>query len=150
VDAIVPKEIKFIITVGKEPGYMNKAFVLFSFLLISMFTYCTNPVVGSKKATVYKNVTFHVDTIYLSSSSLVAKGTVSNIGKDTIPSPWTIEGQFYTDTTRLIKLGGDNTEIKVPLEPNRTTFWQIMYSSSVVDLKKYPHAIIDDLRALYN
>lgn len=126
--------------------------VLLSILLLSViFTFCdsSDNIVGSNEDIEINNVSFSVDTTYLQSNVLYAKGRVTNLGTTKINSPWYVEGQFYTDQTYTTKLGGNNTRISVPLEPYQSTFWVLTYSTSIVDVSQYPNFRISDLRGIY-
>ena len=120
--------------------------------LILLFTFCdspTNSTVGSKEDVKIENVSFIIDETYLESSIFYAKGKVTNLGNSPIESPWYVEAQFYTDSTYRLKLGGNYTKIGVPLEPYQSTFWSMSFSTSTVDLNKYPKFRVSDLRAIY-
>ncbi len=97
------------------------------------------------------NVTFTVDTTYMVASPwiLVARGLAKNAGSGTISSPWYVECQLYTDSTFLIKLGGNYNQIGVPLSPGQSVYWSIIFSSSNVDVRRFPDFKISDMRALY-
>jgi hypothetical protein len=126
--------------------------VLFILGGVLLFTFCdspTNSTVGSSTDVIIENVSFKVDTTYLESSSLYAKGQVTNLGNTTIQSPWFIEVQFYTDSTYKLKLGGAYTKIGVPLKSNQSTFWTLNFSTNNVDVNKYPNFRVNDLRAIH-
>jgi len=120
-------------------------------LIISCDQTTTEPVVGSTQDTQISNLSFNVDTTYLeaSASRIVAKGSVTNNGSAQVTSPWYIEGQFYTDATYKIKLGGNSTQIGVPLSRGQSTFWTIYYTSSNENVNNYPNCRIGDLRGIY-
>ncbi|MCP5063779.1 MAG: hypothetical protein GY936_15130 [Ignavibacteriae bacterium] len=126
-------------------------YVLTIMLLSVIFTFCdsSDNIVGSNEDVEINNVSFNVDTTYLESNVLYAKGTVTNLGTTKINSPWYVEGQFYTDQTYNIKLGGNNSRISVPLEPYQSTFWVLSYSTTKVDVNQYPNFRISDLRGIY-
>jgi hypothetical protein len=123
--------------------------ILISVLIISCEE--SEPVVGSTQDTAISNLSFTVDTTYLevSTSQLIARGTVKNNGNSSVSSPWYVEAQFYTDATLRTKLGGSYTQIGVPLSRGQSTFWTINYSSSNVDVKNYPNFAVGDLRGIY-
>ena len=104
--------------------------------------------VGSPSDTEIGRMAFFVDTTYVSGSSLYAKGRVQNTGSNNVAPPWYVEAQFYTDATYSTKLGGNSTSISVPLSPGQATFWTISFSSSNVDVRKYPGFTVKDLRAI--
>jgi hypothetical protein len=134
---------------------MKRTFcLLISLLALILFNSCEtgeDTVVGSNQDTQIQNLSFHIDTTYLDSSQgrLIAKGTVINNGNSQVTSPWYVEGQFYTDRTYKIKLGGSSNQIGVPLSKGQSTFWTIYFSSSNVDVNDYPDARIADLRGIY-
>lgn len=122
---------------------------LFSLLSISCDE--VEPVVDDPQDTVIPNLLFTVDTTYLDSgaSRLVASGTVKNNGSTKVTTPWYVEAQFYTTKTGTTKLGGNYTQIGVPLTQGQSTFWTIYYSSSNVDVRNYPDFGVRDLRGIY-
>ena len=123
--------------------------ILLSLLVISCEE--SDPVVGSTQDTSIPNLSYVVDTTYLdaANSRLVAKGTVKNNGNSQVTSPWYVECQFYTNSSRTTKLGGNSTQIGVPLNKNQSTFWTINYTSSNVDVTDYPNFSVGDLRGIY-
>ncbi len=110
----------------------------------------TSTEVGSPSDTQIPSMLISVDTTYISySGTLVATGTVSNKGTSTITPPWYVECQFYTDSTFSLKMGGNNTQITLPLSSGQGTFWTISFSSSNVTVQNYPHFKVSNLRAVY-
>jgi hypothetical protein len=47
------------------------------------------------------------------------------------------------------KLGGNYTQIGVPLTKNESTFWTITYYSSNVNVNNYPNFAVGNLRGIY-
>jgi hypothetical protein len=126
------------------------AAVLVAFVFTSCEVNNGSTVVGSGNDTQISGVTFSIDTTYVDASGqgqLVARGLVKTTTN--IVAPWYVEGQFYTDSTLSIKLGGNDTEIGVPLSPGQSTFWTIYFYTSTVDVRQYPNFRIGDLRAIY-
>ena len=108
-------------------------------------------VVGNTQGnTNINNVSFTVTELEVTSSSLTATGTVKNTGSKTITSPWYIEAQFYTDSTYSIKLGGNRTQIGVPLESGLQTIWIITFSDPDIAEGDYPNFRVSSFRAYYN
>ncbi len=105
--------------------------------------------VGAAGDTQIPNTTLTIDTTYISYGLLYAKGKVYNNGTAQITPPWYVECQFYTDSTFTIKLGGNYTEIYVPLDPGQATFWTVSFSSTNVAVQNYPHFKVKDQRAIY-
>lgn len=123
--------------------------VLISFIIISCDE--SETVVGTETDTVIPNLSFTVDTTYLdaANSRLVAKGSVKNNGSSKVTSPWYVECQFYTNSSKTTKLGGNSTQIGVPLSNGQSTLWTINYSSSNVNVNDYPNFAVGDLRGIY-
>ncbi|MCZ7608943.1 MAG: hypothetical protein M5U17_02145 [Ignavibacterium sp.] len=133
---------------------MKKIAALFFVVISLLVTSCQEgkeSVVGSTSDTYIPNLIFAVDTTYLDSpnSSLVAKGTVINGGNSKVTSPWYVECQFYTNSSKNAKLGGNYTKIGVPLAENESTFWTITFSSSNVNVNSYPNFAVGNLRGIY-
>lgn len=107
--------------------------------------------VGSQQDTPIPNLSFAVDTTYLDAqnSKLVARGTVQNNGSSKVNSPWYVECQFYTNSSKTTKLGGNYTQLGVPLSTGQSTFWTISYSSQNVNVSNYPNFDVGDLRGIY-
>lgn len=134
----------------KRPSYMKMLILL---VLSMVLDYNCEPIaestVGSPSDTQIDNMSFQVDTTYVSGSALYAKGRVTNNGYAAANPPWYVEAQFYTDATYSTKLGGNYTSIYVPLSPGQATFWTISFSSPDVDVRSYPGFKVRDLRAIY-
>ena len=123
-------------------------------VILLFFASCNNTTdntVGSSTDTQINSLSFTVDTTYLDSGAkrLVARGKVKNIGQNNVTSPWYVEGQFYTDDSYTTKLGGNYTQVGVPISQGQQTFWTIYFSSSNVDVLKYPNFRIGNLRGIY-
>ncbi len=123
-------------------------------LSIALFVYLgcqptASSLVGSAGDTQIPNTSVTIDTTYISYGLLYAKGKVFNNGSSQITSPWYVECQFYTDSTFAIKLGGNYTEIYVPLDPGQGTFWTVSFSSTNVSVQNYPRFKVKDQRAIY-
>jgi len=131
-----------------------KQLIILSVLVLSLILiscYESEPVVGSTGDTAIPNLSFTVDTTYLDASNnrLVAKGTVKNNGNSQVTSPWYVECQFYTNSSKTTKLGGNYTQIGVPLAKSESTFWTINYSSSNVNVNDYPNFAVSNFRGIY-
>lgn len=127
---------------------------LFIFIIVALLLYSCDEgeqVVGSTSDSTIPNLFFQVDTTYLDAgnSRLVAKGSVKNNGSSKVTSPWYVECQFYTNSSKTTKLGGNYTQIGVPLSSGQSALWTINYSSSNVNVNDYPNFAIGDLRGIY-
>ena len=132
-----------------------KQLIIFAVIALSLLLLScaenSDPVVGSTGDTTIPNLSFTTDTTYLDAvnSRLVAKGTVKNNGSSQVSSPWYVECQFYTNSSKTTKLGGNSTQIGVPLSNGQSTFWTITYSSSNVNVNDYPNFAVGDQRGNY-
>jgi hypothetical protein len=138
----------------KNPKYLFLIFLALIFLLITGSS-CDeeggSTVVGTTQGnTDINNVSFTVTELEVTSSSLQASGTVKNTGNKTITSPWYIEAQFYADSTYSLKLGGNRTQIGVPLEAGLQTIWTITFSDPDIAEGDYPNFRVSNFRAYYN
>jgi hypothetical protein len=125
-------------------------FILSSILLlVSSCQKTPNSVVGSDTDIEIIGLTFTVTRTYINYSTMYAEGIARYSGSTKISSPWFIEGQFYTDSTYTIKLGGSNEQISVPLEPNQGTLWKLSFYPSQGTAQSYPDFRVGDLRGVY-
>jgi hypothetical protein len=110
----------------------------------------SDPIVGSDDVFVLDKAQITVTEKSLSGSTMVAKGEVENVGSTKISPTWFVEGQFYSDSTYKLKLGGTNTAITFSLEPGEKTRFELRFSSSRDDLTEYPKFGVKGLRAVRN
>lgn len=133
----------------------GKWFFLFGVAaLVMSFSGCEeNAVVGDDSKASIPDVRFEGTISYRmetdGNGTLIASGTAVNRGTSKVTSPWTIEGQFYTDSKMNTKLGGATTQIGVPLDPGQSVLWTLTYSSSTQDVKPYTDFRVGDLRGIY-
>jgi hypothetical protein len=106
-------------------------------------------VVGSNKDVEISGLTFTIDRSYVSGLTMYANGTVRNEGSAKVTSPWFVEGQFYTDSTYSLKLGGDNVQISVPLDHGQGTIWNLSFYLNQGTTQIYPEFKIGNLRGIY-
>jgi len=127
----------------------KRLFLSITIFLAALMLYCETDIVGSQTDTELQGVVFTMDTTFISGSSLIARGRVKNATRrTTIDPPWFVEGQFYTNATKTTKLGGDNSRINIPLSLNQETFWELSFTSSIVNVRDFPDFVISDLRAI--
>lgn len=122
--------------------------------LVLAFAGCEeNAIVGDDRTPSIPDVKFEGTISYRmeteGNGTLIASGTAVNRGTGRVTSPWTIEGQFYTDSKMSTKLGGAATQIGVPLDPGQSVVWTLTYSSSTQDVKPYANFRVGDLRGIY-
>lgn len=108
------------------------------------------PVVGSDDVFVLDKAKITVTEKNLSGTTMVAKGEVENTGTSKISPTWWVEGQFYSDTTYKLKLGGANTAFTFSLEPGEKARFELRFSSRNEDLTEYPNFGVKGLRAIRN
>jgi len=108
-------------------------------------------VVGSDNVNVIDYVEFSQITTSNNGNNLEVSGHVINISETkNISSQWYIECQFYATENKTLKIGGDNTQINVPLDPGQETIWTIHWNPENnlnINLDDYPNFTFDDLRA---
>lgn len=131
-----------------------KGMIALALAAVFVFASCDedpgNSVVGSGNDTQINGVTFTVDTTYMDASGsgqLVARGMAKT--SVNVSPPWYIEAQFYTDSTMMVKLGGNDTKLTVPLSPGQSTFWTIYFYTSSVDVRQFPDFRVGNIRAIY-
>ncbi len=109
----------------------------------------SDPVVGSNKDVEISGLVFTLDRSNISGATMYANGTVRNNGSGQVNSPWLVEGQFYTDSTYTMKLGGSNVQINVPLESGQGTIWSLSFYSNQGNIPTYPKFKVGNLRGIY-
>ncbi len=123
--------------------------MLTSLLFLGFMCEGSSPVVGSDQDVQINSLAFTVTSTSLSGQIMYASGTVRNYGSTKVSSPWYVEGQFYADSTYALKLGGDNTQINVPLEPGQSTLWNLSFTLPQGSAQNYPAFKVRDLRGIY-
>ena len=139
---------------NKERLIMKKL-VVFLGLIFSVMVFIAGSceesnAIGSEDDIAIAGTIFHLDTTYTYIDQLIAEGTVENNGSQTITPTWYIEGQFYADSSFVVKLGGANLSFNYPLETGVTTHWRLEFTSDVIDVTEYPNFAVSNLRALYH
>jgi hypothetical protein len=107
-----------------------------------------NPIVGSTKDIEISGLVFIVDRTYVSGVTMYVNGTVRNNAPGRITAPWYVEGQFYSDSTYSLKLGGANVQINVPIDQGQSTLWNLSFTPSQ-SAQYYPKFKVGDLRGVY-
>ncbi len=113
---------------------------LFALALCLVLASCEGETVtGSVDAKVLSGAQFTITERTLSGSQMIAKGTVKNNGKSTWSPVWVLEGQFYTDSTFTVKLGGATRRYTFSLEKGSSTIWELKLTSTLFNLSEYPN-----------
>ncbi len=123
--------------------------MLTSLLFLGFMCEGSSPVVGSDQDVQINSLAFAITSTSLSGQTMYASGTVRNYGSTKVSSPWYVEGQFYADSTYALKLGGDNTQINVPLDPGQSTIWNLSFTLPQGSAQNYPAFKVRDLRGIY-
>ncbi|MCU0452940.1 MAG: hypothetical protein MUE68_04725 [Bacteroidetes bacterium] len=126
-----------------------KTILASALLLIAACDLPTQSTVGSPNDTPITGLAFSVDSTYLNSSMMVARGRVWNNGTSATIPTWYVEAVFYTDTTYKTKLGGNSTTMNFGLDPGQSSYWSISFSTSSVDLRQFPSFRVKDVRGVY-
>ena len=79
--------------------------------------------------------------------SLQVTGMITNTGDTTILAPWSVEAEFYSDSTFTLILGGDQQSFNVNLQTGVATQWTLNYSSQDKVESDYPNFAINNFRA---
>ena len=108
-----------------------------------------DPIIGPDPGKDPIRVTFTVTSQLVTSTKLSVSGKVKNTGSSTKTAHWYIEGQFYSDNTYTLLLGGDVTTINLPLNPGVETLWNLELSDPDIAEGNYPNFAVRDLVAYY-
>ena len=79
--------------------------------------------------------------------SWLVTGMITNTGDTTILAPWSVEAEFWADSTFEIILGGDQFTFNFNLYSGKSTEWDLEYSSANKVESNYPNFAIYNFRA---
>ena len=119
---------------------------------IILFTGCQG-VIGSKNNETIDHLDWSIGTTEDSAGysytnqSLQVTGMITNTGDTTILAPWSVEAEFYSDSTFTLILGGDQQSFNVNLQSGVSRYWTLTYSPEEVTAPNYPNFAIDNFRA---
>ena len=119
---------------------------------IILFTGCQG-VIGSKNNETIDHVDWSIGTpenpdgYSYTNQSLQVTGMITNTGDTTILAPWSVEAEFYSDSTFTLILGGDQQSFNVNLQTGVATQWTLNYSSQDKVESDYPNFAINNFRA---
>ena len=121
-------------------------------LTILLFTGCQG-VIGSKD----NETIYHVEWVLgtddnpsgysYTNETLQVTGMITNTGDTTIFAPWSVEAEFWEDSTFNVILGGDQKTFNVNLYSGKSTQWDLEYSSDDRVESNYPNFAIYNFRA---
>ena len=113
-------------------------------------------VIGSKDNETIDHVEWSIGTIEdpagysYSNENLKVTGMITNTGDTTILAPWSVEAEFYSDSTFTLILGGDQQPFDVNLQKGVSIQWTLEFSSSEIVESNYPNFAINNFRAYRN
>ena len=119
---------------------------------IILFTGCQG-VIGSKNNETIDHVEWVLGTdanpagYSYKNGTLQVTGMITNTGDNTILALWSVEAEFYSDSTFTLILGGDQQSFNVNLQTGVSTQWTLNYSSDDKVESNYPNFAIDNFRA---
>ena len=119
---------------------------------IILFTGCQG-VIGSKNNETIDHVEWVLGTdanpagYSLKNGTLQVTGMITNTGDTTILALWSVEAEFYSDSTFTLILGGDQQSFNVNLQMGVATQWTLNYSSQDKVESDYPNFAINNFRA---
>ena len=126
---------------------MNRILIIISIIFL---TNCNNNTIGSDDVIELTNLELAIDEREVTSTALIVKGSVINIGTTKVSSPWYIEGMFYSDSNFTTILGGASQKINVPLESGVSYNWILSFSSSDLLESEYQNFGFRNLRGYIN
>ena len=136
--------------ISKERAIMKTQVVVLALIFSVLFFNLSCEVIGSEDDIEIQDVLFQLDSTYIHVDSLIAEGTVENNGEQSITPMWYIEGQFYADSSFVVKLGGDSQSFNFPLDVGQITHWKLVFTSNTIDVTDYPCFSLRELRAIYH
>ena len=121
-------------------------------LTILLFTGCQG-VIGSKD----NETIYHVEWVLgtddnpsgysYTNETLQVTGMITNTGDTTILAPWSVEAEFYSDSTFTLILGGTQQSFNVNLGSGVSKQWTLNFSDSDIVESNYPNFAINNFRA---
>jgi hypothetical protein len=121
---------------------------------IVLFYGCPGGVIGSENNETIDHVDWSIGTTEnpagysYTNQSLQVTGMITNTGDTTILAPWSVEAEFYSDSTFTLILGGDQQSFNVNLQSGVSIQWTLSYSDpDKVEFESYPYFAIDNFRA---
>ena len=119
---------------------------------IILFTGCQG-MIGSKNNETIDHVEWVLGTddnpagYSYTNETLQVTGMITNTGDSTILALWSVEAEFYSDSTFTLILGGDQQSFNVNLQTGVATQWTLNYSSQDKVESDYPNFAINNCRA---
>ena len=140
----------FVKTKSKQGEAMK---IITLIVTILLFYGCSGGVIGSENNETIDHVDWSIGTTgnpagySYTNQSLQVTGMITNTGDTTILAPWSVEAEFYSDSTFTLILGGDQESFNVNLQSGVSRYWTLTYSPEEVTAPNYPNFAIDNFRA---
>ncbi|MBC8256605.1 MAG: hypothetical protein H8E85_04770 [Candidatus Marinimicrobia bacterium] len=122
-------------------------------ITLILFNLGCNGVIGSEDNETINHVEWSIGTTEdpngysTTNEKLIVTGMITNIGDTTIIAPWSVEAEFYSDSTFTLILGGDQQSFNVNLKKGVSILWTLSYSSNDIVESNYPNFAVDNFRA---
>lgn len=140
----------FVKTKSKQGEAMK---IITLIVTILLFYGCPGGVIGSENNETIDHVDWSIGTpenpdgYSYTNQSLQVTGMITNTGDTTILAPWSVEVEFYSDSTFTLILGGDQQSFNFHLQTGVSTQWTLNYSSADKVESNYPNFAINNFRA---
>ena len=140
----------FVKTKSKQGEAMK---IITLIVTILLFYGCSGGVIGSENNETIDHVIWSIGTTEnpagysYTNQSLQVTGMITNTGDTTILAPWSVEAEFYSDSTFTLILGGDQQSFNVNLQTGVSTQWTLNYSSQDKVESDFPNFAINNFRA---
>ena len=139
----------FVKTKSKQGEAMKIGTLIVTILL---FYGCPGGVIGSENNKTIDHVVVNWDYVNpagysYTNETLQVTGMITNTGDTTILAPWSVEAEFYSDSTFTLILGGDQQSFNVNLQTGVSIQWTLNYSSADKVESNYPNFAINNFRA---
>ena len=121
--------------------------------VIIMLISCGDGIVGSESNHTINHIEWSLGTpedstgYVVTNSRLKATGTITNVGDTTILAPWSVEAEFYSDSTFTFIFGGDQQSFNVNLQSGVSIQWTLSFSDINIVESSYPNFAINNFRA---
>ena len=140
----------FVKTKSKQGETMK---IITLIVTVLLFYGCPGGVIGSENNETIDHVDWSIGTTEnpagysYTNETLQVTGMITNTGDTTILAPWSVEAEFYSDSTFTLILGGDQQSFNINLQTGVATQWTLNYSSQDKVESDYPNFAIYNFRA---
>ena len=140
----------FVKTKSKQGKTMK---IITLIVTILLFYGCPGGVIGSENNETIDHVDWSIGTTENpagyspTNESWLVTGMITNTGDTTILAPWSVEAEFYSDSTFTLILGGDQQSFNENLQSGVSRYWTLTYSPQEATASHYPNFAINNFRA---